>query len=306
MTKKYIIGLGCSWTQGEGGYTEQVWKDHGGRVQVRGRSDYYLRTMEHENSWVNVLCRDHFPDYEPINLGVRGIGNRAAVQQLHFCDKVDWDNSTGIIVLMLSGFERLDVLQQHPYSDGTDDFYSDNKFRHYKWRTAWPYPSGPDGDKFWDCYSKELWSEPFVANHQMMTLLELQTFAKAHGYKLVVANAFNQNSLGGVKKYLEEYTRSLLAKFNWDCYLHDTTNYTAMMEKLIDLDGLLPANEWGAYHNFYRKRDWPSKYLTNCEGAHPTLEGYKVIAEELAKFIRLRGYDQKNSKFRKSELSTRP
>jgi hypothetical protein len=91
--KKYIIGLGCSWTQGEGGYPDQVWQDHGGRVQVRGRSDHYLRQIEHENSWVNVLCRDHFPEYEPMNLGVRGIGNRAAVGQLHFCDKIDWNNS---------------------------------------------------------------------------------------------------------------------------------------------------------------------------------------------------------------------
>ena len=52
--KKYIIGLGCSWTQGEGGYPEEVWKEHGGRVQVRFRSDHYLRKIEHENSWVNV------------------------------------------------------------------------------------------------------------------------------------------------------------------------------------------------------------------------------------------------------------
>ena len=62
MKKKYIIGLGCSWTQGEGGDTEQLWKEHGGRVQVRGRDDYYLREMEHENSWVNVLARVHFPE----------------------------------------------------------------------------------------------------------------------------------------------------------------------------------------------------------------------------------------------------
>ena len=75
--KKYIIGLGCSWTQGEGGYPDSVWQSHGGRVQVRGKSDYYLREIEHENSWVNVLCRDHFPEYEPVNLGVRGIGNKA-------------------------------------------------------------------------------------------------------------------------------------------------------------------------------------------------------------------------------------
>ena len=289
MKKKYIIGLGCSWTQGEGGYPDQVWKDHGGRVQVRGRSDHYLRKIEHENSWVNVLCRDHFPEYEPVNLGVRGIGNRAAVGQLHFADNVDWDNSEGIIVLMLSGFERFDVLQQHPYSDDQeDDFYSNNEFRHYKWRTAWPFEAR-DGDKFWSCYGRELWSEQFVAGHQMLALLELQNFAKAHGYKVVVANGFNQRS-EGIRGYLKEYTGSLSDKFNWDTYVHNSTPYSAFVQKLVELDGLIKPEDWGGFHSYYHQLDYPAKYLTNCEGAHPTLEGYKVIGEELAQFIKLRGY----------------
>jgi hypothetical protein len=289
--KKYIIGLGCSWTQGEGGYPEQVWKDHGGRVQVRGRSDYYLREIEHENSWVNVLVRDHFPEYESVNLGVRGIGNRAAVHQLHFCDKVDFNNSTGVIVLMLSGFERFDYFQTNPKRrDGNNDFYSDNEYLHYKWRTMWPHVGcNSDERPIWDAYAKLLWSEQFVASEAMMAILDAQTFAKAHGYKLVVANGFNQ-SPGGVKKYLHEHTGNLASKFDWNTYLHDSTPYTAFVQKLVELDNLLPSKDWTNFHMFYHKRDWPAKYLTNCEGAHPTLEGYKVIGKELADFITMRGY----------------
>lgn len=290
--KKYIIGLGCSWTQGEGGYTEQVWKDHGGRVQVRGRSDHYLRQMEHENSWVNVLCRDHFPDHESMNLGVRGIGNLGAVNQLHFCDKIDFNNSTGIIVLMLSGFERFDVLQRNPYGeDFEDDYYSDNKYRHYKWRTAWPVPGHTTGDAdWWDVYGRELWSEQFVACHQILALLNLQSFAKARNYKIIVANAFNQRN-EGIKQYFDRYAGPITDKFDWSTYVHNTTPYVAFMEKLVEMDGLIqPPQTWQDYFNFYKSRDWPAKYLTNCEGAHPTLEGYKVIGEELAKFIRLKGY----------------
>ena len=289
--KKYIIGLGCSWTQGEGGYPEQVWKDHGGRVQVRGRSDYYLRKIEHENSWVNVLCRDHFPEYEPVNLGVRGIGNKAAVGQLHFCDKVDFNNSTGIIVLMLSGFERFDVFQQHPIpSDGNDDMYSKNQYRHYKWRTAWPVPGHNTGDAgFWDIYGRDLWSEQFVSTQQMCNLLDLQTFAKAYGYKVVVANAFNYRG-EGIKTYLRGNAGYLVDKFDWSTYIHDSVPYSAFVQKLVELDGLLPPNRWNEFHQYYHQLDWPAKYLTNCEGAHPTLEGYKVIGAELAQFIRSRGY----------------
>lgn len=289
MNKKYIVGIGCSWTQGEGGYPEDIWKSHGGRVQIRNRSDYYLRKIEHENSWVNVLCRDYFPEYIPVNLGVRGIGNTAAVKQLNFCDKIDWNNSTGIIVLMLSGFERFDVFQQGPYcsNDGEDDFYSNNEYRHYKWRTAWPIPHG--NDKLHDVYGRELWSEQFASSNQMMALLELQNFAKAYGYKIVVANAFN-NRDEGIIQYLKNNTGSLVDKFDWNTYLHNTTEYSAFVQKLVELDGLIPPEHWGGFHEYYHKRNWPAKYLTNCEGAHPTLEGYKVIGAELAKFIKLRGY----------------
>jgi hypothetical protein len=293
MKNKYIIGLGCSWTQGEGGYPEHIWKKYGGRVQIRHGPDYHLRAYEHENSWVNVLARDHFPDHKPVNLGVRGIGNRAAVHQLHFCDVVDWENSEGIIVFMMSGFERFDFFQNYPKTGSPyqPDKYSKNEFAHTKWRTIWPLTGcGGTEQPLYDVYGKMLWSEEFVAAEQMMALLDLQTFAKAYGFKVVIANGFNQNHQGGIKEYLEEYAGTLTQKFDWSGYLHSETPYKAVVQKLVWLDGIIPPKDWGAYFGVYKSRDWPAKYLTNCEGAHPTIEGYKVIGEELAQFIKLRGY----------------
>lgn len=293
MKKKYIIGLGCSWTQGEGGYPEHIWKEYNGRVQIRRGSDYHLRKYEHENSWVNVLTRDHFPDHTPVNLGVRGIGNRAAVHQLHFCDTVDWENSEGIIVLMMSGFERFDFFQEHPrkFHDDEPDGYSTNQYYHTKWRTIWPLPGcgGPE-EPLYNVYGKMLWSEQFVACEQMMALLDVQTFAKLHGFKLVIANGFNQNNVKGIKEYLRENAGPLVEKIDWSGYVHDETPYVAFIQKLVELDGILKPEDWGRYHNTYKERNWPAKYLTNCEGAHPTIEGYKVIGDELAQFIKLRGY----------------
>jgi hypothetical protein len=296
MKKKYIIGLGCSWTQGEGGYPDEIWKQYNGSPQraLRCKDDYAVRKYELENSWVNVLCRDHFTDYTPVNLGVKGIGNRAAVHQLHFCDVVDWENSEGIIVLMLSGFERFDFFREHPKCGNAHsgpDMYSNDEFVHNKWRTMWPVETDHGDAALWRCYARDLWSDQFVASEQMMALLDLQTFAKAHGYKLVIANGFNQHDkLQSSMDYLKEHTGSLANKLDWDNYLHTTTPYTAFMQKLVELDGLLPVRDWGNYYNFYKVRDWPAKYLTNCDGAHPTIDGYKIIGEELAKFIRLRGY----------------
>lgn len=286
--KKYIIGLGCSWTQGEGGYPDHIWEQYNGRPQIslRGHDDYHIRHYEHENSWVNVLCRDHFTDHTPINLGIKGIGNRAAVEQLYFCDKIDWDNSTGTIVLLLSGFERLDLPGTHSGNNGQDDGYSNGEYCHYKWQTAWPHDSS---NLFWKTYAKELYSERFVATGQMMALLNLQNFAKAHNFNLVVANAFNQRSQG-VIDYLRDNTGSLADKFDWDCYLHNTTDYVAFVQKLVELDNLIPKEDWGSFHQYYFKRDWPAEYLTNCEGAHPTIKGYKVIADELASFIKYKRY----------------
>jgi hypothetical protein len=283
--KKYIVGLGCSWAQGEGGYPEHIWNQYNGKVQLRCVPDEHLRVYEHENSWVNVLCRDHFQDYTPMNLGVRGIGNTAAVNQLHFCDKIDWNNSEGYIVLLLSGFERLDFFQQQPYRrTGHDDGYSDGTYAHYKWRSAWPVTGeGGAEEPLWSVYGKMLWSEQFVASNALMALLNLQTFAKAYGYKVIVANAFNQ-SPGGVKKYLMQNTGKLALKFDWSTYLHETTEYVAMVQKLVELDGLMNPKDWGGHYQFYQKRAWPAKYLTNC--IHPNVEGYKVIAKELANFIK--------------------
>lgn len=291
--KKYIIGLGCSWTAGEGGWTDEIFQQYPeGRVQVtlRNASDYHLRPMELENSWVNILCRDYFPDYTPVNLGVKGIGNRAAVHQLHFCDKVDFNNSTGILVLLWSGFERLDVLQQHPKNfNNEDDSYSQNIYRHMKWRTLWPYEPEPEGDQAWMCYARELWSEEFVAINQLLVLLDLQTFAKAYNFKIVIANAFNQRP-EGVLTYLKDNAPGLFEKIDWSVYLHNYTDYTAFMEKLVELDGKLPRKEWVSFYNFYKSLNYPSTYLTNCDGAHPTIAGYKVIASELANFIKYKGY----------------
>jgi hypothetical protein len=304
MTQKYIVGLGCSWTQGEGAYPQEVVDAHNGRTQIRpgqpGQpdSDYYLRVHELENSWVNQLTKHHFPEYKSLNLGVKGIGNKAAVDQLHFVDQHNLEDAEGIIVFMLSGFERFDVFQERPKDNSgfeKPDGYNNGEYRHEKWRTAWPIEQKEGDGAFWTCYARELWSEQFVASHAMVTLLNLQTFAKANNFKIVLANAFNQRP-EGIYEWLKEYTGKLVDKFDWSCYMHNETDYEAFMQRLVELDGKLSKEDWGAYHSVYNPRnlDTHSEYLTNDEGSHPTIKGYRVIADELAKFIIKREYIEKS------------
>ena len=319
MTQKYIVGLGCSWTQGEGGYPQEVVDAHNGRTQIRcgqpGQpdTDYYLRVHELENSWVNQLCKYHFPEYKSLNLGIKGIGNMAAVNQLHFANQHDLNNAEGIVIFMMSGFERFDVFQDRPmdhWGFKEPDGYNAGDFKHEKWRTAWPVETTSGDSVFWNCYARELWSEQFVACNTMMALLNLQTFAKANNFKIVLANAFNQRRedddngyprIDGVYEWLKEYAGPLVDQFDWSCYIHndEDVDYTAFMEKLVDLDGLIekPASiHWGGYNEIYNPRNLNthSEYLTNDDGAHPTIKGYKVIADELAKFITKRGYIEKS------------
>jgi hypothetical protein len=187
---------------------------------------------------------------------------------------------------LLSGFERLDLPNTYSGSNGQDDGYSNGEYSHYKWQTAWPIDAA---NMFWKVYAKELWSERFVATGQMLALLNLQAFAKSKGFNLVVANAFNQRS-EGIIEYLRANTGALCDKFDWSCYLHNTTEYVAFVQKLVQLDNIMDPDHGGGFHQHYFSRTWPAEYLTNCEGAHPTIKGYKVIADELATFTKYKYY----------------
>lgn len=281
--KKYLIGLGCSWTQGQGGYPEHVWRDYNGDVYLLGKPDEHLRHYEHENSWVNVLCRDYLTDHTPVNLGHLGIGIRGSVNQLHFCNRVDFENSTGYVVLLLSGVDRFDVFKKYPYypnddQNRHDDGYSNLECRHYKWQVLKPIPNdGGPWEPLWTAYANILHSDQFVANEVLMSLLHLKIFCERYNYKLIVANAFNPMN---VEEYIKRNAGSISNKFDWSCY-HDQP----MIEKLLIADGYKYPREKGFdyYYDLYKKRNWPNVHITKC--VHPTIEGYKLIAKEMSTYL---------------------
>lgn len=257
---KAIIGLGCSWTQGEGAYPEEIWKQYSGKVNLRMGSDTHLREYEEENSWVNVITRDYLTEYTPVNLGVRGIGNRAAVKELYFANsKINWKTSSGTIILLLSGFERL-------------DFFTDRIDAHYKYNTAWPHDHDPP-KPLWEAYKNELYNEKMICMEALTSILEAQTFTERYNFNLLIGNAYNPFHVPSyIKQNLGETYANLV---NWDNYIH-TENDINFVQKLVVLDDFIPNNVAG-YWGFYTHMKWPGKYLTNC--IHPTIDGYKVIAK---------------------------
>lgn len=284
--KKYIIGLGCSWTQGEGGYPNDVWKVFDGKRRNHvpiGHPDFHLRKYEHENSWVNVLARDYLTDHTSINLGHSAAGIRASTNQLHFCDRVDFENSTGYVILLLSSIDRFDVFNRYPYlANATvepDDGYSNGEYRHYKWRLISPI-SGDGGpwEPLWTAYANILHSDQFVASEALMSLLNLQIFCQRYNYKLLVFNGFNPFN---VETFIKDHTGSIANKFNWSCFHQEKS----MAEILLEADGYKNPTKKGYNYYFekYKKLDWPTKNLTTC--IHPTIDGYKLIAKEMYKYL---------------------
>lgn len=266
---KYVVGLGCSWTQGQGGYPQELWDQYNGRINLPGKDDEFLRPYEHANSWVNVLCRDYLQDHIPINLGVRACGNRGAVKQLYFSD-IDWSKGSGYIIFMVAGLDRFDFLRH-------DLLKFNYTYNEYKFNTIWPEKTS--SDPLWQGYGNH-WSEQLVAHETMLALLELQNFCRLYNYELIVANAYNSINL---KKYMSIMATPLYKKFDWKCYLHNTTDYIAIVQYLVYLDGVIDNSEWDNFYMNYQEFDKPKTYLTNC--SHPTIKGYEVIANELNKFI---------------------
>jgi len=279
MKRKLMIGLGCSWTQGEGGYTEEIWKQYDYRVNKPMHESVHLIPMENENSWVNVLCKEYFPDHEPINLGQRGIGNRGAAKTLYLTN-IDWSQAAGsTVIYLLSGLERFDFFRQHPI-----DFISleaEHKFQqsykatnHYNFNTMWPHHG--HGNKLWDAYFEMVYSENQTAMETYSNIMEVQTFCKAHNLKFIFASAFD----GRARHFISQGGPNLVDNIDWTSYLHHYVDYESFAQLLVRLDNI---TEYGGYHEVYYKLNQPAKYLTNC--IHPTIDGYKIIAEEISSFI---------------------
>ena len=253
---KVIVGVGDSWTQGVGGVPLQQFIDWGGRVDRHdheGGDSLYLTELE--NSWVNVLCRDHMPDHTPVNAGMRGYGNRGAVKNLHYLD-TDWSQvSDGWLIFMLSGRIRFDYMNREAHP-GRRRFHT-------------LYPMSNNKTNEW--YLKHLFTEHTAAQETMFCILEAQTFAKAHGLKFAFAYSFdNCDDMWG-----DPY--GLSTKIDPQACINPGTTY---FNQLASLDGR--EADWG----WYSKQPLPLKHVTNC--IHPTIDGYKAIAADMAEFMKTR------------------
>jgi len=220
---KAVIGLGCSFVQGQGAFDERIVSKYGTKFTELGEplslndisekekqeliKEYPLLNlgpdkkidftfMEYENAFTNVLCEKYFNgEYAAINLGQRGCGNRATIKELYFYPKIHWHKLKEIIVIYCpSGPERF-------------DFINDQWQDHGHWICMWPNEQSQQGAKakLWAAYRENLHSDKFEVLEQIAHVQELLTWCKLHNAKLIITPSFDH-------RYDKDYFTNALQK----------------------------------------------------------------------------------------------
>jgi len=266
-----VIGLGDSFTQGVGSWETSTYESHDNFIDVHKIPKELIQEM-YDNSWVHQLCKNHLTDYIPVNLGVMGTGNRAAIKELYLNPLVDLKNASKVIVVyMMSGLERF-------------DFINRQFGEHHHFYTMWPNYADPGSSnpKLWKAYAKDLWSDEFAVIEALLNIREAETFCKANGYDLVITSAFDQRlTKENFLMTLGHKNKNLVESINWNNFLYPK-RMKSFINLLTSLDGK-PSLGSGGFFPHYTSLKAPTKYITNC--AHPTKEGHRVIADHIYKFI---------------------
>jgi len=262
-----IICLGDSFTQGQGAWSAETWKQHNYRIDhkiIKGD----LEREIYANSWPSQLGK-RLPEFVMINLGVIGTGNRAAVKELYLNPGLGLDKiSGGVLIYMLSGIERLDLINKTFPAN-----------RHFD--TIWPSPDHES--ELWRSYAKQVWSDKFSAIETILNIKEAETYAKANNLHLVLISAFEQRyTAEWFERMLDKVHKELIATVPWDKFFYPY-NYLSFIELLLELEGKKELAN-GSWYSHYTALSTPSKYVTNC--CHPTIEGYTVIANEIYKYLK--------------------
>jgi hypothetical protein len=289
---KILIGLGDSFTQGQGACSIELWESYDWDLGKSTEKDNFnLLKSFYENSWVNQLCKNHLTDYTPINLGMTGRGNRAAVKELYLHPELKMETTKEkIVIFMLTGMERFDFVHKEL-----------NQHIHFK--TMWPsnLNDGEEGG-LWKEYLNHVYSEKSAVIELLLNITEAQTWCKANNAKLILTSAFSTdynnetfyNKIRGdkndSKNYLYDnvlYIQMLLASIEWDNYLRPG-GYSCVADYLCHLenrDDLIGVESSAKYYDYAYSSKKMSKggYITPC--AHPSIKGHSEIAKTMYDFI---------------------
>ncbi len=319
-TRKAIIALGCSYTEGQGAVNDELYTDYkwthpkvGEQLEItitpKERKDLLdkypilkpedndkinFRFMERENSYVSVLCKKYFGGkYTPINFGVRGCGNRATIKELYFYPSINWNIIEEIIVIyMPSGLERF-------------DFINDEVVDGNRWKAMWPHPDGMSSGprkSLWEGYAKSLYSDRFTVMEQLGHVQELLTWCEAKHAKLIITPAFDdrfnkkffQDQLDinvfrdregnfinqKIPLFRSETVSNFINLFPWGNIFEPNGHKTMAQFVVAQEPSIKDNNEY--FFQFIGKGS-PNRWMTAC--AHPSAKAHDLYASRLYQHI---------------------
>ena len=271
---KLLIGIGCSFTQGQGGLSDEVWEKYDWNIP-NTHSFNELEMLEVAGSWVNQLCENHLTDWTPINLGERGSGNRAATKSLTALYpelNLDDPNKEKIVIFALSGPERFTIVHNN----------WNNEIWHGVFKSIWPNPDSKE--EMWRAYANDMYGPKQNFLETYFAIKEVQDWCKYNNAKLILTSAFSFD-------YYKDYTKENIKKtsgLDWELDLFLPEGHPSLFHLLLDIDGFDYSVRNGGYWNELNYTDKYPKgtpHVSRC--CHPNLRGHAKIAEVLYDKIKL-------------------
>ena len=276
---KLLIGIGDSFCAGRGACSIELWEKYGWDMErMYGEGGAEVEESNYANSWVNQLCKNHMPDWTPLNLGMSGKGNRFAIKELMVNPLLGIEKAKEkIVVFAVSGFERFDLAK---------DLVGEEHFT-----TQWPMYGDYKEKKLG--YSEltlengdSLYSEKFVISEFILNIIELMNWCKLHNAKLLLISAFtpefnkshfidvlspNVTSVLGQMK-LDE----LIWSIPWERIIRPL-GFSCITDMLMHLEGWDKDLPGYGFRNMKIETIGPNGYMTKCQ--HPSEKGHKLLAE---------------------------
>ena len=282
---KLLIGIGDSFCAGRGACSIELWEKYGWDMErMYGEGGAEVEESNYANSWVNQLCKNHMPDWTPLNLGMSGKGNRYAIKELMVNPLLGIEKAKEkIVVFAVSGFERFDLAK---------DLVGEEHFT-----TQWPMYGDYKEKKLG--YSEltlengdSLYSDKFVISEFILNIIELMNWCKLHNAKLLLMSAFtpefNKNHFIDV---LSSNVTSVLGQMKLDELIWSVPweriirplGFSCITDMLMHLEGWDKDLPGYGFRNVKIDTIGPNGYMTKCQ--HPSEKGHKLLAEIIYEHI---------------------
>ena len=297
---KLLIGIGDSFCAGRGACSIEIWEKYGWDMErMYGEGGSEVEESNYENSWVNQVCKNHMPDWTPINLGMSGKGNRYAIKELMVNPLLGLEKAKEkIVVFAVSGFERFDLAKD---LIGEEHFTTQwPLYDHYKnKKTGYAELTTEEGES--------LYSERFVISEFILNIIELVNWCKLHNAKLLLMSAFtpelNKNffvdvlSKGDQSLMRQNKLDELIWSVPWDRIIRPL-GFSCITDMLMHLEGWEDKMKGYGFRNMKIETIGPNGFMTKCQ--HPSEKGHKLLAEIIYEHIL--NYDELTPSTKKTRM----